>query len=67
MDEAAELLSHDDLSAKRLASDIIRAHFPPVAVSQVETTTMDLTPAESMTDDELRALCRDSEEDDQQQ
>ena len=44
VDESEKLLDRKDLPAKRLASDIIRAHFPPV--QQVA----DVTPIEDLTD-----------------
>ena len=61
VDEAAKLLDTDDLAAKRLSSDIIRAHFPPVAVSEV-SQKIDLTGTEGLTEEELRACIRDGEE-----
>ena len=61
VDEAAKLLDEDDLSAKRLSSDIIKAHFPPVAVSEV-SQKIDLTGTEGLTKEELQDCIRDGEE-----
>ena len=61
VDEAAKLLDADDLAAKRLSSDIIRAHFPPVAVSEV-SQKIDLTATDGLTNEELRECIRDGEE-----
>ena len=57
VDEAEELLDRKDLAAKRLASDIIRAHFPPVQqVADVSERIEDLSDLSDATLDSMEAI-----------
>ena len=60
VNEAEKLLDREDLAAKRLASDIIRAHFPPVQqVEDVSEQIEDLSDIPDADMDRMREI-RDS-------
>ena len=57
VDEASKLLDSKDLAAKRLASDIIRAHFPPVQqVADVSDQFEDLSDLSDEQLDRMKAI-----------